>query len=52
MEELTIAELLQGSDRRERGHADLALLQLLHWLSLLQEVLVKLSLQRCQPETE
>lgn len=51
VEELTIAELLQGSDGRERGHADLALLQLLHWLSLLQEVLVKLSLQRCQPET-
>lgn len=52
VELLTIAELLQGSDGRERWDTDFALLQLFHWLGLLQEVLVQLSLQRCQSETE
>lgn len=51
-EQLTITELLQGSDGRERWNTDFALLQLLHWLGLLQEVLVQLSLQRCQSETQ
>lgn len=51
-EQLTITELLQGCDGRERWHTDFAFLQLLHWLGLLQEVLVQLSLQRCQPETQ
>ena len=45
----TIAELLQGGDGGERRHADLALLEALDGLGLLQELFIQLGLQWGQP---